>query len=285
MIWLIICNLLLVAWQLFFIDDMGEHFNFYKSWWLKHSRIRRYILLDRSISIDEKKDDFDDFICSRRFSGFFIIFFILNCLLDVVTIFELILFYVPGYLSASDISDSWTLAYVQLGINLVLSIVFAVWTYKYVCLRHLRKLRLFLDFFAPTDKVIYQILSVSEARCSLKAVVKLFRLTDNQLKFFFATFADQGELLDRMSLANKVLNRKDVCQMLSNNEQLSMEMNNLYDAVLSKINQGLLTVKKLEEKQSVANKRIEHLKARQNGDSFVKQFQVIKELHEKQDRA
>lgn len=281
MIWLIICNLLLVAWQIFFMDDMGEHFSFHKNWWLKHSRIRRYVLLDRSISIDEKNDDFDDFVCSRHFSGFFIISFILNCLFDVVTIFELILFYIPGYLSASDISDSWTLAYVQLGVNLVLSIIFAVWTYKYICLRHLRKLRLFLDFFVPTDKVIYQILSVSEARCSLKAVVKLFRLTDNQLKFFFATFADQGELLDRMSLANKVLKRKDVHQMLSNNEQLSMEMNNLYDAVLSKINQGLLPVKELEKKQSTANKQIEHLKAHRNGDKFVKQFQVIKELHEK----
>ncbi len=281
MIWLIICNLLLIFWQIFFMDDIGEHFNFHKSWWLKHSRIRRYVLLDRSISIDEKKDDFDDFVCSRHFSGFFIISFILNCLFDVVTIFELILFYIPGYLSASDISDSWTLAYVQLGINLVLSIIFAVWTCKYIYLRHLRKLRLFLDFFAPTDKVIYQTLSVSEARCSLKSVVKLFGLTNNQLKFFFSVFADQGELLDRIVLANKILKRKDVHQMLSNNEQLSMEMNNLYRAVLSKINQGLLTVKKLEEKQSVANKQIEHLKARKNGDSFVKQFQVIKELHEK----
>lgn len=281
MIWLIICNLLLVAWQIFFIDDMGEHFNFHKSWWEKHSRIRRYILLDCSVSIDEKKDDFDDFVCSRHFSGFFIISFILNCLFDVVTIFELILFYIPGYLSASDISDSWTLAYAQLGINLVLSIIFAVWTYKYICFRHLRKLRLFLDFFVPTDKVIYQILSVSEARCSLKAVVKLFGLTNNQLKFFFSVFADQGELLDRIALANKILKRKDVHQMLSNNEQLSMEMNNLYDAVLSKINQGLLTVKMLEKKQSAANKQIEHLKVRQNGDKFVKQFQVIKELHRK----
>lgn len=169
----------------------------------------------------------------------------------------------------------------QLALNLVLLIIFVIWLLRYIHARHLRKLQLFLDLFVPKGKFVFQILPVPEDRSSVKAVIKLFELTDNQLKFFFAVFVDQGELLDQMVLANKILKRKDTYQVLTNNKQLLIEMKNLYDAVLAKINQGLLTVNELDEKQSVMAKQVKNLKAYKNGDKFVKQFQVIKELHGK----
>lgn len=221
-------------------------------------------------------DDFDMHVVKKRSMFFVLIFFLCNMLVNIYAFIAALSVSVTSHFS-----DCLALLEGQLALNLVLSIIFVIWLFQYIHVRHLRKLQLFLDLFVPKDKFIFQILPVPEDRSSAKAVVKLFELTDNQLKLFFAVFADQGELLDRMVLANKVLKRKDVCQMLSNNKQLLKEMKNLYDAVLAKINQGLLTVNELDEKQSVMTKQIKNLKAYRNGDKFVKQFQVIKELHGK----
>lgn len=58
MIVLIICNLLLVVWQLFFIDDLGSNFKVNDNWWGKHSRIQRDFLLDQFFSEEKAKGDF-----------------------------------------------------------------------------------------------------------------------------------------------------------------------------------------------------------------------------------
>lgn len=276
MFWLlVICNILLVLWQIFFADDLGSHLIVFDNWWGKHSKIRRYVLLKQFCS-NSMCDDFDMYVAKKRSMSFVLIFFLCNMLVNIYTFIAALSVSVTSHFS-----DCLALLEGQLALNLVLSIIFVIWLFQYIHVRHLRKLQLFLDLFVPKDKFIFQILPVPEDRSSAKAVVKLFELTDNQLKLFFAVFADQGELLDRMVLANKVLKRKDVCQMLTNNKQLLREMKNLYDAVLAKINQGLLTVNELDEKQSVMTKQIKNLKVYRNGEKFVKQFQVIKELHGK----
>lgn len=274
-LFLVICNILLVLWQIFFADDLGTHLTVFDDWWGKHSKIRRYVLL-KQFSSNSMCDDFDMYVAKKRSMSFILIFFLCNMLVNIYTFIAALFVGVT-----SRFSDCFALLEGQLALNLVLSIIFVIWLFQYIHSRHLRKLQLFLDLFVPKGKFIFQILPVPEDRSSAKAVIKLFELTDNQLKLFFAVFADQGELLDRMVLANKVLKRKDVCQMLSNNKQLLKEMNSLYDAILAKINQGLLTVKELDKKQSVVAKQIKNLKAYRNGDKFVKQFQVIKELHGK----
>lgn len=274
MFWfLLICNILLTLWQIFFIDNLGSHLTVFNNWWGKHSKVRRYVLL-KQILFNSKEDDFDMYFAEKCGSSFILILFICNMLSNVYSLLVAL-----SSIALNRFGDGFSLLEGQFTFNLALSIIFVIWLFQYIHAHHLQKLQLFLDLFVPKGKFVFQILPISENQYSSKAVVKLFELTDNQLKLFFAVFADQGELLDRMSLTNKILKRKDVCQMLSNNKQLLREMNNLYDAVLAKINQGLLTVKKLEEKQSVANKQIEHLKARRNGDKFVRQFEVIKELH------
>ena len=221
-------------------------------------------------------DDFDMYVAKKRSMPFILIFVLCNMLVNIYTFIAALSVSVT-----SRFSDCFALLEGQLALNLVLSIIFVIWLLQYIHARHLQKLQLLLDLFVPKGKFIFQILPVPEDRSSAKAVVKLFELTDNQLKLFFAVFADQGELLDRMALANKVLKRKDACQMLTDNKQLLREMNSLYDAILAKINQGLLTVNELDEKQSVMAKQVKNLKAYKNGDKFVKQFQVIKELHGK----
>ncbi len=163
MIVLIICNLLLVVWQLFFIDDLGSNFKVNDNWWGKHSRIQRYFLLDQFFSEEKAKGDFVDFIDRQRFSTFFMSMFLLNMLFNAVTAFYFLLCLaakIAGHLATVDISRGWKFLYVQLVINLVLSLVFAEWTHKYVRLHHLRRLQLFLDFFVPTDKFIWQFVSV-----------------------------------------------------------------------------------------------------------------------------
>lgn len=277
MFWfLVICNILLVLWQIFFADDLGAHLTVFNNWWGKHSKIRRYVLL-KQLSSHSMYDDFDMYVMKKRSMSFIFIFFFCNMLVNIYTFIAAL-----SVVVTSRFSDCLALLEGQLALNLALSIIFVIWVFQYIHVRHLRKLRLFLDLFVPKGKFIFQILPVPEDRYSAKTVAKLFELTDNQLKLFFAIFADQGELLDRMSLTNKILKREDTCQMLSNNKQLLTEMKNLYDAVLAKINQGLLTIKKLDKKQSVTAKQIKDLKAYRNGDKFVKQFQVIKELHGKE---
>ena len=276
MFWfLLICNILLTLWQIFFIDNLGSHLTVFNNWWGKHSKVRRYVLL-KQILFNSKEDDFDMYFAEKFGSSFILILFICNMLSNVYSLLVAL-----SSIALNRFGDSFSLLEGQFTFNLVLSIIFAIWLFQYIHSRHLRKLQLFLDLFVPKGKFIFQILPVPEDRSSAKAVVKLFELTDNQLKLFFAVFADQGELLDRMALANKVLKRKDACQMLTDNKQLLREMNSLYDAILAKINQGLLTVNELDEKQSVMAKQVKNLKAYKNGDKFVKQFQVIKELHGK----
>ena len=277
MFWLLlVCNILLVLWQIFFADDLGAHLTVFNNWWGKYSKIRRYVLL-KQLSSGSMYDDFDMYVAEKRSMPFIFIFFLCNMFSNIYTFIVALLTSVTGHFG-----DCLALLEGQLALNLVLSIIFVIWVFQYIHVRHLQKLQLFLDLFVPKGKFVFQILPVSENQYSAKVVVKLFELTDDQLKLFFAVFADQGELLDRMSLVNKILKRKDVCQMLSNNKRLLREMNNLYDAVLAKINQGLLTVKKLDKKQSIAIKQIKNLKAYRNGDKFVKQFQVIRELHGKE---
>lgn len=277
MFWLLlVCNILLVFWQIFFADDLGAHLTVFNNWWGKHSKIRRYVLL-KQFSSHSMYDDFDMYVMKKRSMSFIFIFFFCNMLVNIYTFIAAL-----SVVVTSRFSDCLALLEGQLALNLALSIIFVIWVFQYIHVRHLRKLQLFLDLFVPKGKFIFQILPVPEDRYSAKTVVKLFELTDNQLKLFFAIFADQGELLDRMSLTNKILKREDTCQMLSNNKQLLTEMKNLYDAVLAKINRGLLTIKKLDKKQSVTAKQIKDLKAYRNGDKFVKQFQVIKELHGKE---
>lgn len=277
MFWLLlVCNILLVFWQIFFADDLGAHLTVFNNWWGKHSKIRRYVLL-KQFSSRSMYDDFDMYVMKKRSMSFIFIFFFCNMLVNIYTFIAALSVFVT-----SRFSDCLALLEGQLALNLALSIIFVIWVFQYIHVRHLRKLQLFLDLFVPKGKFIFQILPVPEDRYSAKTVAKLFELTDNQLKLFFAIFADQGELLDRMSLTNKILKREDTCQMLSNNKQLLTEMKNLYDAVLAKINRGLLTIKKLDKKQSVTAKQIKDLKAYRNGDKFVKQFQVIKELHGKE---
>ena len=222
------------------------------------------------------EDDFDMYFAEKCGSSFILIFFICNMLSNVYSLLVAL-----SSIALNRFNESFSLLEGQLAFNLALSIIFVIWLFQYIHAHHLRKLQLFLDLFVPKGKFIFQILPVPEDRSSAKGVAKLFELTDNQLKLFFAVFADQGELLDRMVLTNKVLKRKDICQMLSNNKQLLREMNSLYDAILAKINQGLLTVKELDKKQSVMAKQVKNLKAYKNGDKFVKQFQVIKELYGK----
>ena len=276
MFWLlVICNILLTLWQIFFIDNLGSHLTVFNNWWGKHSKVRRYVLL-KQILFNSMEDDFDMYFAEKCGSSFILILFICNMLSNVYSLLVAL-----SSIALNRFNESFSLLEGQLAFNLALSIIFVIWLFQYIHAHHLQKLRLFLDLFIPKGKFIYQILPVSKNRYLVKAVAELFELTDNQLKLFFAVFADQGELLDQMALANKVLKRKDACQMLSNNKLLLIEMKNFYNAVLAKINQGLLTVNELDEKQSVMAKQVKNLKAYKNGDKFVKQFQVIKELHGK----
>ncbi len=104
-------------------------------------------------------------------------------------------------------------------------------------------------------------------------------MSDNQLDFFFSAFANKGELLDRMMLANKILKRNDAERVVKNNQQLANELKSIYRDVLSTMDHSLSAVTNLEKKQKIAGKQLQKLNANRDGDNFVKQFKVIKELH------
>lgn len=117
---------------------------------------------------------------------------------------------------------------------------------------------------------------------SHRAIIgKMFNLSNTQIAFFLSVFADQGELLDRISVANKMLKEKDVKSMVNSNRKLTEEINELYSETLDKIEQGLTIAKNLERKQNIANKQVRLLSFHDKGENYVKQFEVVKELHKK----
>lgn len=113
------------------------------------------------------------------------------------------------------------------------------------------------------------------------ALVSAYYISDRFGCFFLSVFADQGELLDRISVANKLLKEKDAKTMVDSNRKLREEINKLYIDVLDKIKEGLTVVKNLERKQKVADKQVKVLSFHNKGEIYVKQFEVVKELHRK----
>lgn len=267
---LLSCNFLLILWTIFFFDDLGDHLH----WWEKRSLVRRYVLLDRFISNEKDKDDFDEYIADSHLSIFS---FFVNVVVNFWSFVNMLLeFFGKGHLN-----DGLIILGIQLAFNLFTSFVFLILTLRYIKQHNLRDLKLFLNFFVPGRKVIYQILPIYDRRYSLAIIGKMFNLSNTQIAFFLSVFADQGELLDRISVANKMLKEKDVKSMVDSNRKLREEINELYSETLDKIKQGLAIVKNLERKQNVADKQVKVLSFHNKGENYVKQFEVVKELHRK----
>lgn len=267
---LLSCNFLLILWTIFFFDDLGDHLH----WWEKRSLVRRYVLLDRFISNEKDKDDFDEYIADSHLSIFS---FFVNVVVNFWSFVNMLLeFFGKGHLN-----DGLIILGIQLAFNLFTPFVFLILTLRYIKQHNLRDLKLFLNFFVPGRKVIYQILPIYDRRYSLAIIGKMFNLSNTQIAFFLSVFADQGELLDRISVANKMLKEKDVKSMVDSNRKLREEINELYSETLDKIKQGLAIVKNLERKQNVADKQVKVLSFHNKGENYVKQFEVVKELHRK----
>lgn len=267
---LLSCNFLLMLWTIFFADDLGDHLH----WWEKRSLVRRYVLLDRFISNEEDKDDFDEYIADN---GLIIFSFFINCIVNFWSFVNVLL----EVFGKGHLHNGLIILGIQLALNLVVSFVFLILTLRYIKQHNLRDLKVFLDFFVPGRKVIYQVLSIYDRSYLLVIIGKMFNLSNTQIAFFLSVFANQGELLDRMSVANKMLKEKDAKTMVDSNRKLAEEINKLYDDVLNKIKEGLTVVKNLERKQKIADRQVKVLSFHNKGENYVKQFEVVKELHRK----
>lgn len=267
---LLSCNFLLILWTIFFVDDLGDHLH----WWEERSLVRRYVLLDRFISNEEDKDDFDEYIADN---GLIIFSFFINCIVNFWSFVNILL----EVFGKGHLHNGLIFLGIQLALNLATSFVFLILTLRYVKQHNLRDLKVFLDFFVSGRKVIYHILPIYDRRYPLAIICKMFNLSNTQIAFFLSVFADQGELLDRISVANKMLKEKDVKSMVNSNRKLTEEINELYSETLDKIEQGLTIAKNLERKQNIANKQVRLLSFHDKGENYVKQFEVVKELHKK----
>lgn len=82
-------------------------------------------------------------------------------------------------------------------------------------------------------------------------------------------------------MATNVLKREDTDKLIAANQKLEKEIKSVYFDLMGHLSDGLQKVDELNCRQAVIKQELDKLKAQTASNNYVKQFEVIKELHEK----
>lgn len=110
-------------------------------------------------------------------------------------------------------------------------------------------------------------------------VYRAIQLNQNGFKIVYAELLNDGQLLDRLNVATNVLKREDADKLIAANQKLEKEIKSVYFELMEHLQDGLQKVDDLNRRQSVAKQELEKLKTQTTSNDYVKQFEVVKELH------
>lgn len=92
---------------------------------------------------------------------------------------------------------------------------------------------------------------------------------------------NDGQLLDRLNVATNVLKREDADKLIVANPKLEKEIKSVYFDLMGHLSDGLQKVDDLNRRRAVIKQKLDKLKSQTASGDYVKQFEVVKELHKK----
>lgn len=171
---------------------------------------------------------------------------------------------------------------VLLVVNVILLSIEMVCLTRYYKDRHKKQIGPILDFLFPDGEQLFDKVSFErQEQAAMYRVYRAIQLNQNDFKIVYAELLNDGQLLDRLNVATNVLKREDTDKLIAANQKLEKEIKSVYFDLMGHLSDGLQKVDELNCRQAVIKQELDKLKAQTASNNYVKQFEVIKELHEK----
>lgn len=166
--------------------------------------------------------------------------------------------------------------------NLILLNIEVFRLIRYYNTRHKKQIEPILDFLFPNGEQLFSKISFErQAQAAMYRVYRAIQLNQNDFKIVYAELLNDGQLLDRLNVATNVLKREDAKKLIAGNKKLEKEIKSVYFELMEHLADGLQKVDDLNRRQSVAKQELDKLKTQTTSNNYVKQFEVVRELHKK----
>lgn len=264
---LIIASILLAVCMYFVLDVIIPGAPYWiEDWANHHCQILAYFHLRAS--------DFDDIELGNDFYESELSFFPIGCwtfleimsfdLLGIFSVWSLIFSFIhvpiPGF------TRIFVNSFALFVFFDALIVAFALFKLaRYVHLHQISNLGVFLDFYVPQGFSIGDLFGLASTEQDLAPVCRMLRMQGADLSLCLATINKNQNLIARVKLANKILNRKNAVELVNNNSALKVELANVANDFKSQIQVGLDVVAQYKENY---NKR--------QGDILVKRLRGLK---------
>lgn len=153
---------------------------------------------------------------------------------------------------------------------------------RYYNARHKKQIEPILDFLFPNGEQLFSKISFErQEQAVMHRVYRAIQLNQNDFKVVYAELLNDGQLLDRLNMATNVLKREDADKLIAANQKLEKEIKSVYFELVEHLQDGLQKVDDLNRRRAVIKQKLDKLKSQTTSGDYVKQFEVIKELHKK----
>lgn len=171
---------------------------------------------------------------------------------------------------------------VLLVVNVILLSIEVACLTKYYKARHKKQIEPILDFLFPDGEQLFDKVSFErQEQAAMYRVYRLIQLNQDDFKIVYVELLKDGQLLDRLTVATNVLKCEDANKLIATNKKLEKEIKSVYFDLMEHLLNGLQKVDDLNHRQTVANRELDKLKTQTTSNNYVKQFEVVKELHKK----
>lgn len=276
-------GLLAISWLLYF-------WMYYFTWIDTENHglrlLTQVLHLDQLVSPHKKDpDDDSDFIQFMHFHSLdtacIIVVYTLTLGIGLIA-FSFISLFFNGLLHWKPSTLAYTLAVFCVVANLIVTIFEFVILFSYYQRRHLTTLRFVFDFIFPNKQIIFDKGSFTiQEKAMLYRIQRLTKLNKSDFKLAYGMLLTNDQLLDRISVANELLNRADAKAIIASNKKLEKEIRGTYRELMDEIAKGLIVVDKMNHNEAVVGASLKQQHQRSISDDYVKRFAVVNELHER----
>lgn len=247
-------------------------------------------LLTQALHLDQlvfphKKDpdDNNDFIQFMHFHSLdtasIIVYYTLIMGIGLIVFSFLSLFF-NGFLHWKPSTFSYALAVFCVVGNLIFTIFELIILFRYYRRRHLTTLRFVFDFIFPNKQIIFDKVSFTiQEKAMLYRIQRLTKLNKSDFQLAYGMLSTDDQLLDRISVANELLNRADAKAIIASNKKLEKEIRGTYRELMDEIAKDLIVVDKMNHNEAVVDESLKQQHQQSISDNYVKRFVAVDELH------
>lgn len=275
-VFLIIVSILLIASMYFifdFLTDEAMYLSWLDNWTDRHFRIKQHYLL---LSIEDSIDY--GFIGSFNHVTYAICCFVKT----LGSIWLISLSLVAALLQSLQALHINVLG--QAGFTLIFGISVGLYALvvlfvlfkliKFSAEHQLTKLVSLFDFYVPQGDLLgcFGGLGAALYEDIKDPISQMLKLTGRELSFCLADLKAQTNLMARLKIANKILKRKNIGELIESNEELKQEFIQLHNDLDKQIQHSLDMVDRYDEKCE----KIRTAKLEQQGSLLAKQLRGLK---------